>query len=373
MVPPTCQGLGVDVMRLSRLTVVAAAALITAGSIGVTAAPAGAGAPPTSAPQLRVVKTLASHYVGPLQFAVAGSLVFVADSFTSTLNLIGRTKPIATGPTKGGDIAGVAVNPSRLSLAYTTSSADHAKTTLTVLQLGRKPVVADLSGFERRHNPDGVTHYGVRNPSTCVKNALNKAGIPIAYTGLIDSHPYAVAALRDGAWAVADAGGNDIVEVDRHGHVSLLSLLPRLALKVTAAFAAAQKLPKCVVGVTYYVEAVPTDVEVGPHGELLATTLPGGEGVSGSVYRINTGTGAPSRIATGFNGATNLAIDQYGNVFVAEIGSGTISQVVRGQRVQIASLPGVVAVEHANGYLYASTAPPATGGKGPGTVVVLGH
>src|ERR1700753_3836743 len=64
-------------------------------------------------PPLHVVKTLAANFVGPLQFAVAGNKVYVADDFHSTLNVMGVSKPIATGPdpSTGGDLAGVAVDP----------------------------------------------------------------------------------------------------------------------------------------------------------------------------------------------------------------------------------------------------------------------
>jgi hypothetical protein len=175
---------------------------------------------------------------------------------------------------------------------------------------------------------------------------------------------------------VADAGGNDIVKVDRYGRVSLIAVLPSQPLKVTAVLAAALGLPSCVVGVTYRFEAVPTDVEVGPRGSLFVTTLPGGpEGagaVPGSVYRLG-GWGHADRIATGFAGATNLAITGRGDIYVAEIGTGTLSLVHRGRPQPVLSLPGLVAVEYSDGRLYASTAPAATGGDGPGTVVKLGY
>ncbi|MGI8881970.1 MAG: ScyD/ScyE family protein [Jatrophihabitans sp.] len=344
-------------------------------TVGVTPAYAHNG---NGSHSLRVVKTLSSAYVGPLQFAVAGRYVFVADSFTSTLNLIGRSKPLASGPGDGGDIAGVAVDQHRLALAYTSSNADHSTTTLTILQAGRKKVVADLSGFERTRNPDGRTHYGIDKPTKCVADALTALGIPVQYTGMVDSHPYAVTSLGDGAWAVADAGGNDVVKVDRRGHVSLLTVLPRQGVKISKVFAAANGLPDCAIGFTYNFEPVATDVEVGPGGSLYATTLPGGpegpnNGNPGSVYEINQYSGKNWRFATGFNGATNLAIDKHGTVYVAEISSGTISQAYRGGRVQVMSLPGVVGLEYANGHLYASTAPAASGGDGPGTVVQLGR
>ena len=330
------------------------------------------------APMLSVAKTLSDQFVGPLQFAVSGRRVVVADSFTSTLWEIGRSTPLATGPSPatGGDLAGVALGAGGRSFAYTTSTGDHSSTGLTIRTNGRKPVVADLSGFESRVNPDRTMRYGVSNPSRCVADALAAAEIPADYTGTKDSHPYAVAALDRGAWAVADAGGNDVLKVDRYGRVSVIAVLPAQPATITAEMAAELKLPSCVVGITYRFEAVPTDVEAGPHGALYVTTLPGGpegpsSGARGSVYRIDR-NGHTARVATGFAGATNLAVDPRGTVYVAELGAGRISKVECGRTSTVAELPGVVAVEYANGHLYASLAPALSGGQAPGSVVVLG-
>ena len=91
------------------------------------------------------------------------------------------------------------------------------------------------------------------------------------------------------------------------------------------------------------------------------------------MYRIARG-GHPTRIATGFASATNLAIDPHGTIYVAELGAGRISKIVEcGKRQTVINLPGVVAIEYANGHLYASTSPAAAGGQGPGTVVLLGQ
>ena len=146
----------------------AAVAALTAAACTVAAIPAAAAAPAHRGASLRVVKTLSSSFVGPLQFAVAAGHIVVADSFTSTLSLIGRSAPIATGgdPANGGDLAGVAVDPVDRSLAYTTTNDQtHSKTALTILRRGAKPVVADLSGFEASHNPDHVItlrHHAAR-------------------------------------------------------------------------------------------------------------------------------------------------------------------------------------------------------------------
>lgn len=392
-------------MRLiSKSTAGALAAGAVAFALCATAAPAYAGVRSgPSAPPLQVIKTLSSAYIGPLQFAVDGSDIYVADAFTSTLNRLdrsGTSKVIATGPDAelGGDIAGVAVDPDRHTVAYTSSTGDHATTTLTILRKGAKPVVADLSGFESRRNPDVRTTYGLVGPVTdaakaCLLPVLVAGEVPgaaegqVTYAGQKDSHPYAVASLGDGAWAVADAGGNDIVKVDRWGHVSLLSVLPRQEVTITQALADGNGLPACSVGLTYAFEPVPTDVEVGPGGALYVTTLPGGLGGPdnpGSVYRINR-WGQAQKVATGFAGATNLAIDPRGTIYVAQIGAGAIAKVVNGRPVPVATLPGVVAVEWANGQLYASTSPAAAGAEDgpsgpevpqgpppPGTIVKLG-
>jgi hypothetical protein len=371
-------------MHMRKLQAVAIGTVATARAIAGAAPPAAAHT--TGSPPLHVIKTLSSKFVLPLQFAVAGPAVIVADSFTSTLNLVGRSKPLATGPGDGGDVAAVAIDPRSLTLGYSTSNADHSVTNFTVVSPFDRPVVADLAGFEKTHNPDGRVTYGVEHASKCVSDALTAAEIPVKYKGMVDSHPYGATALGHGAWAVADAGGNDIVRVSRTGHVSTLSVLPRQALHVTAAFAAQNGLPPCTVGITYYFEAVPTDVEVGPGGWLYVSTLPGGIGVAGSVYRVNPWTGHATLLVTGFGGATNVAVDPRGTVYVAALGDGTVSRVVHGHAKVVAKLPDVVAIEWANGHLYAATAPLANqeddGPSGPtapsgppptGKIVILGR
>ena len=126
--------------------------------------------------QLQVIKTVA--YVGPLQFAVVGKVIYVADSFTSTLNWLkqdGHNTVIATGPdpSTGGDIAGVAVD-----------RADHVA---CLHQQHRRPLghhpddlaawreagTADLSKFGAR-DPDQRITYGIAQPVDPVttKNVL---------------------------------------------------------------------------------------------------------------------------------------------------------------------------------------------------------
>ncbi len=352
--------------RLAAL--VAAVPLVASAAVAIPVADA------APSPHLHVVNVLSKKFVGPLQFAVSGHHVYVADAFTSTLSEIGGAV-LAHGPdpNTGGDIAGVAVNRHRHEIAYTSSNGKHTKTLLTVIRRGQVAWSANLATFEADRNPDHGISYGVEHPSKCVRNALTNAHIPVHYHGQVDSHPYAVAALRHGAWAVADAGGNDLLKVSASGDVRLIRTLPRETMVVSQALADEQHLPQCVVGVHYRVEAVPTDVERGPLG-LYVTTLPGAGKVNGGrVYRINGGTRARHLLGTGFNSATNLAISKSGKILVAELDSGRISQLQHhGPGLDVIDLPGVVAVERANGRWYASTAPAVTGAQKPGRVVVLG-
>lgn len=73
-------------------------AVVAAGGALLLAAPVVSGCTTSTGQTLRVVSTLSSSFVAPLQFAISpGSRVYVADSATSTLNLIGAAKPIASG------------------------------------------------------------------------------------------------------------------------------------------------------------------------------------------------------------------------------------------------------------------------------------
>ena len=349
-------------------------AFAVAAGVGLAALTGAGSASASPRPLLHVVKTLPGDYIAPLQFAVQGKHVYVADSAASALYEVGRSAPIARGPApsqdpeSSGDLAGVAV--AGASIAYTTSTGDHSDTRLVVLRNNHRVLNVNLAEFERRHNPDGKTHYGVARgtkvSATCASQ-LAAVGVQPQYTGLVDSHPYAVTSLGHGAWAVADAGGNDVLKVDRWGHVSVISVLPSQPVYITEALASQNGISACA-GVTYRFEPVPTDVETGPHG-LYVTTLPGGVGGLGSVYRVGWG-GSTTRIATGFEEATNLAIGPHGVPIVAELGVGLFVPSHNGPK-QIAAVPGVAGVEWANGHLYASTAPAIVGGSGAGHIVVL--
>ncbi len=130
-------------------------------------------------------------------------------------------------------------------------------------------LAADLNAFEVAENPDG-------------SEAPDSNAVGMAPTGA--------------GWAVADAGGNTVVGVDRGG-LEALAVLPAGA-PVPNPFGPGLIPP----------EAVPTDVAVGPDGALYVSQLTGfpfPEGGS-SIWRIGT-DGQVSTYATGLTTVTSLA------------------------------------------------------------------
>ena len=337
--------------------VVAAALVAGTGLAAMTGIGSAAASPVHHDPQWR---QLPGAYVAPLQFAVSGRKVAVADSFASALFLVGREKPIATGypPTQteeaSGDLAGVDLRNG--AIAYTTTKADHKDTLLVVLRHGKKPLRVNLGRYERHHNPDGHVVYGVKDPSTVPQECatvLQQMGVPaLRYRGQKDSHPYAVAGLPDGSWLVADAGGNDVLRVDRHGRISTFAVLPAQKLHITEELATQLGAPACA-GITYRFEAVPTDVEVTEHGIHVSTLS--GSFADGRVYEVSR-HGHLRQLVGGVPGLTNIAVSGSGRVYAAELGVGVFSLGKHGLK-PVKALPNAAAVEWANGRLYASTAP----------------
>jgi len=312
----------------------------------------------------------------PFNLSVKGNHVLVADG---GMNLVGKLKRDGTIRTIAADqpgTSGIATAGARL--AFTTTVTDEATfentaSGLNIWAARGKRVYADTLAYETAKNPDKIFNYGVNNPSTCVSDALGAAtGGPVSYRGMVDSHAYSVAAYR-GDWVVADAGANTLWRIDDRGHVRTLAVLPPQPVKITKDQAAALQLPKCVVGVTYAFESVPTDVEVGRDGYLYVTTLPGGPegpelGARGKVWKVSPWSGRSWEIASGFLGATNLALGRQGEIYVAELFGGQISVIRHGRTSVFASLPGVVAVETSGNSVWAATLGDEDS-HAPGTIV----
>jgi streptogramin lyase len=223
---------------------------------------------------------------------------------------------------------------------------------------GRSSVLADLLAYETTVNPDQGATYGFVPPlpDSCAAAWPVADFGPPTYNGQIDAHPYSVA-IGNGEYFVADAAANAILRVSANGRISTVAVLPGQPIVLTADNVTALGLDPCVVGRTYNFEPVPTDVEIGPDGMLYVTTLPGGPegpqlGPRGSVYRVNPHSGAATRIATGFLGATNVAISPKGTIYVAELFANRVSKVVNGMPVVVAEVNQPAGLEYANGKLY---------------------
>ena len=365
-------------MRKGKLAITA----IAAATLVLTTPSTAWGAPKAKTPSTNV---LTSAVIAPYNLAVDRHRLLVADGGANTLSRVkgdGTLKTIVNGPAKG-DVAGVAISRNGRSVAYTTtehpSDFVNANGSLHIRHAGGGTFTVNLDAYEAKKNPDQGVSYGVKTTADCTKQIEDATGgQPASYTGLPDSHPYSVTAYRKRSWIVADAGGNDLLKVNRHGRVSTIAVLPAQPLLFTADMVAALGLPDCATGLTYKFEAVPTDVEVGRDGYLYVTTLAGGPespvlGGRSSVYRVNPRNGHVKLVATGFLGATNLALHR-GKIFVSEFYAGQISVVKHRKPKLYLTLPGVASVESGRGHLYAGTFA-AEDGSAPGTVVKIskGH
>ena len=157
---------------------------------------------------------------------------------------------------------------------------------------GRFRLLEDLAGFEADNNPDGV--------------------VP-------DSNPYGVLALP-GRTVIADAGGNDLLQVSAKGEISVLAVF--------------SPIPRPTPGPPF-VQAVPTSVALGPDGDLYVGVLTGGPFTVGlaKVYRVPAGGGAPVIAYSGFTNIIDIAFGKDGALYVLEIAKNAIPNFGAGGRL----------------------------------------
>src|SRR5215471_18600079 len=166
---------------------------------------------PTIARAAAVSEPIAEGFAGPLQIAVgATGSVYVAQDFSGTLSKVGKNgvvSDLVVAP--GTEIAGVAALGNG-TVFYTTAIGGTEESPPTSTQLrrvlpnGHVSTVAELLSYEKTVNPDHVNTYGLVGASpACLAQWPEQAG-PATYTGILDSHPYAVA-LAPGGVYVAEA------------------------------------------------------------------------------------------------------------------------------------------------------------------------
>ncbi|MFC6284958.1 ScyD/ScyE family protein [Nocardioides sp. GCM10027113] len=353
-------------VRSSR-PVLATVALATAAFLAGTLAPsaaapsaAGRSAPPDT------FRQVAGGLDAPLSLAVSGNdSLWVAQSFAGNLTRQrpGR-EPRVVWQGKRVSTAGVSVR--RKKVVFTTAGRDALL--WRFVRRGHARQIADIGRFERNHNPDSGTAYGLPDlDAECAAQWPVEMAGPHTYTGIVESNPYATEMTGHGIY-VADAAGNAILHVAR-GNVSLVSVLPTIPIVITAEVAEEFGLPACVVGETYHFEPVPTDVEMGRDGMLYVTSLPGGPeglGANGSVFRIDPSTGVAERLVTGLVTATGLDLNREGDIYVAQLFAGEIVRIPAGtttpERYKQVTLPADV--EWRAGRIFATTMTLAGPGAG---------
>jgi hypothetical protein len=169
--------------------------------------------------------------------------------------------------------------------------------------------IADLGAFEAAVNPDG---------------------------GEIDSNPFDVEALSGGKALVADAGGNDLLVVDRKGHVDWVATLPEQLVSTANAKmlagcpdASGEFAFVCDLPARIPAQAVATSVAIGPDGAYYVGELTGFPGEPGKsrIWRIEPGTRhatcgtspACTVVASGFTSIVDLTFGPDGTLYVVEI------------------------------------------------------
>lgn len=172
---------------------------------------------------------------------------------------------------------------------------------------GKATIAADISAVELKYNP-------------------HKASV--------DSNPYAVLALPDGRKIVADAAGNDLIEVSPNGKAR----------------------PFTVFRDHDKHESVPTSLALGPDGKLYVGELNGeAEKPTARVWKVDPWTGKILGWKSGFGSITGIAFNDSGDLYVSQLFASTVTKVSHGKRTNVqVPFPAGVAVDPYDGKVYVS-------------------
>lgn len=206
--------------------------------------------------------------------ATVGILILRNDVVNGTISLPGVTDMSPIGSGSMWAVTGAGDNP----------EADTGQALWRVSN-GRAELIVNLFEFEAAENP------------------VPPADVP-------DSNPFDVESLGGGAALVADAGGNDLLRISRHGDVEVLATFP----------------------VEGGAQPVPTSVAIGPDGyyvgELKGFVFPTGPPIGKSnIWRVSPGaseTACPGADCVkvfdgGFTSIIDMVFGPDGNLYVAEM------------------------------------------------------
>jgi hypothetical protein len=278
--------------------------------------------------------------VSPLSLALgAGGRVYVTQNFAGTLTMKRPGHKASTIYQAARRTEVGAISERRGNLAFATTEPDGDTFLYRVGNSGEAVKVANLSRHERKKNPDRKIVYGARELTDSCEDQwpTGEDAPPARYNGIVESHPYATYQTKRKTY-VADAAANAILSVNRRGRVRTVALIPPTDIIITPSLAQRFDLPDCALGLQYWFEGVPTDVEKGRKGRLYVTSLPGGPedpslGERGSIFRVNPKTGKARRSVEELMSPTGLAIAPSGAMYVAELFANRISRVRAGKHI----------------------------------------
>lgn len=205
--------------------------------------------------------------------------------------------------------------------------------------------VADITGFELRHDPDGKGK---------------------------DSNPYAVLA-RSHDLLVADAAANDVLRLDAKGRLHVFHVFPNVRTGSCATQAdPSPKFPGC--------NFVPTSLAVDRSGHVYVGGLVSEAPGQGRVVELSADGRTVLHTWAGFTSVTGVAVSRAGVLYVSELEAaeahpanpqfvGVLTRIANGHRRHVdVPFPAGVAV-NARGVVFVSafSIAPAAGLAGPGT------
>ncbi len=230
-------------------------------------------------------------------------------------------------------------------------SGKQAGKLLVARPFGSVKPVADVTGYEATHDPDGKG---------------------------VDSNPYAVLALRGGRTLVADAAANDVLLVRANGKRSVFHVFANIT---TGACAGQHDPSPMFPGCNY----VPTSLAQDSAGHIYVGGLGSEAPGAGTVTELDATGKHVVHTWTGFHSVTGVAVGVDGSLYVSELDAteahapdtgvpgvaitGVLTKVSRaGVRtsVDVPFAAGVVTDSFGNVYVSAWSLSPGTGVPLPG-------